>query len=104
MTQLFVVVLLVCVAAANAAEAQAVPMRGAKMQRARCYARQYAVPTQLVMAILDVEPNWQPYAVSDKGAAGLMQLLPATAYQFGVPQTASSLRRTFEAEWRISRS
>jgi soluble lytic murein transglycosylase-like protein len=84
MTQLFVVVLLVCVAAANAAEAQAVPMRGAEMQRARYYARQYAVPTQLVMAIIDVESNWQPYAVSDKGAAGLMQLLPATAYRFGV--------------------
>jgi soluble lytic murein transglycosylase-like protein len=48
------------------------------------YAREYAVPSDLVIAIIDVESRWQPYAISDKGAAGLMQLLPVTAYRFGV--------------------
>jgi soluble lytic murein transglycosylase-like protein len=51
---------------------------------AEWYATQYGVPFEFVAAIIDVESGWQPYAVSDKGAAGLMQLMPATAYKFGV--------------------
>jgi Transglycosylase SLT domain len=42
------------------------------------------VPYELVAAIIDVESGWQPNVVSAKGAVGLMQLMPATAYQFGV--------------------
>ena len=48
------------------------------------YASQYGVPFEFVAAIIDVESGWQPYVVSDRGAAGLMQLMPATAYRFGV--------------------
>ena len=48
------------------------------------YATRYGVPFEFVAAIIDVESAWQPYVVSDKGAAGLMQLMPATAYRFGV--------------------
>ena len=51
---------------------------------AEWYATQYGVPFEFVAAIIDVESRWQPYVVSDKGAAGLMQLMPATAYRFGV--------------------
>jgi soluble lytic murein transglycosylase-like protein len=54
---------------------------------ARCaeyYADIYRVPVELVDAVIEVESNWQPYAVSPKGAAGLMQLMPATAVRFGV--------------------
>ena len=47
-------------------------------------ATRYGVPFDFVAAIIDVESRWQPYAVSDKGSAGLMQLMPATAYRFGV--------------------
>jgi soluble lytic murein transglycosylase-like protein len=36
------------------------------------------------MAIIDEESGWNPYAVSDKGAVGLMQLVPQTALRFGV--------------------
>ena len=42
------------------------------------------MPFEFVGAIIDVESAWQPYVVSDKGAAGLMQLMPETAYRFGV--------------------
>src|SRR4030095_16136299 len=35
-------------------------------------------------AIIDVESAWQQHVLSEKGAAGLMQLMPATAYRFGV--------------------
>ena len=48
------------------------------------YARAYRVPLEFVQAVIDVESAWQPYAVSAKGAAGLMQLMPPTAFAFGV--------------------
>jgi len=42
------------------------------------------VPVELVAAIIDEESGWNPYAVSKKGAAGIMQLMPRTAARFGV--------------------
>jgi soluble lytic murein transglycosylase-like protein len=51
---------------------------------AELYARQCDVPVALVRAIIDVESGWQPGAVSPKGAIGLMQLMPATAREYGV--------------------
>ena len=54
------------------------------MQWADYYAAVYRVPPELVQAIIEVESAWQPRAVSNKGAAGLMQLMPSTAANFGV--------------------
>lgn len=51
---------------------------------AECYATVYRVPLELIMAIIDEESAWKPYAVSEKGAVGLMQLMPQTAQRFGV--------------------
>ena len=53
-------------------------------QWAAYYAAAYHVPVELVDAIIEVESDWNPYAVSNKGAAGLMQLMPETAYRFRV--------------------
>lgn len=44
---------------------------------------QYA-PPKLVKAVMQVESAGKPKAVSEKGAAGLMQLMPATAKELGV--------------------
>lgn len=48
------------------------------------YASDFGVPVALVDAVIQVESGWNPYAVSAKGAAGLMQLMPETALRFGV--------------------
>jgi soluble lytic murein transglycosylase-like protein len=42
------------------------------------------VRPDLVRAVVQVESGYNPYARSPKGAMGLMQLMPATAQQFGV--------------------
>lgn len=48
------------------------------------YAQHYRVPVALVRAIVERESHWQACAVSPKGAAGLMQLMPLTAQHLGV--------------------
>ncbi len=46
-------------------------------------ARSYDVNPLLVDSVIQVESNYNPFAVSSKGAEGLMQLMPATAQRFG---------------------
>ena len=43
-----------------------------------------SLPPQLVHSVIQVESNYDPLAISSKGAQGLMQLMPATARRFGV--------------------
>ena len=50
----------------------------------RYYAETYQLPIEFVEAIIDQESAWNPLAVSNKGAVGLMQLMPQTAARFGV--------------------
>ena len=64
--------------------AEPTPWRDYSARCAEYYANVYQVPVELVDAVIEVESNWQPYAVSPKGATGLMQLMPATAVRLGV--------------------
>lgn len=61
----------------------------------RHYADHYRVPPELIAALIDVESGWNPLAQSNKGAMGMMQLMPATARRFGAP-------RPFDAEQNIA--
>ncbi len=45
----------------------------------RVAAEKYKLPEALLLAVMAVESNFDPRAVSEKGAMGLMQLMPGTA-------------------------
>jgi soluble lytic murein transglycosylase-like protein len=62
--------------------APAVPVakrREAYQAHVRGAAEKYKLPEALILAVMAVESNFNPHALSDKGAMGLMQLMPATA-------------------------
>jgi soluble lytic murein transglycosylase-like protein len=50
----------------------------------KIYSQKYKVPPDLVHSIIKAESDYDHRALSVKGAAGLMQLMPETAAQYGV--------------------
>jgi len=47
-------------------------------------AREHGVSRHLIRAIIETESEFDPLAVSSRGACGLMQLMPGTVRRFGV--------------------
>lgn len=47
-------------------------------------ARTYGIDVELLQALIAAESAFNPAAVSDKGAIGLMQVMPDTARRFGI--------------------
>jgi soluble lytic murein transglycosylase-like protein len=60
------------------------PAKGPIADMVRSLAPQYRLDPDLVLAVVEVESNFDPGARSHKNAQGLMQLIPATAERFGV--------------------
>lgn len=48
------------------------------------YAQHYRIPVEFVRALVEQESAWRRCAISNKGATGLMQLMPETARRLGV--------------------
>ena len=64
-----------------------VPTSYLEIINSACY--QHGVDPSLVHAIIKVESGFNPYAMSKKGAMGLMQLMPQTAVELKVKNTFS---------------
>jgi len=48
------------------------------------YANHYGIPLDFARAVVEQESGWHVCAISKKGAAGIMQLMPQTAARLGV--------------------
>ena len=55
----------------------------------------FSVPVDLVKAVIQVESEFDPRAVSSAGARGLMQLMPFTARRFGVSDSFDPRQNIF---------
>lgn len=56
---------------------------------ATAYANHYGLPVEFVRAVIAQESGWHSCAVSNKGAVGIMQLMPETAMRLGVRNRCS---------------
>lgn len=69
-------------------------VQGRYGQFIRTAAERYSLDPELIRAVIKVESSFNPFVVSEKGAMGLMQLMPGTAEEMHV-------REPFEASDNI---
>lgn len=70
--------------AASPADSNTIPAESGVPEIIEAAAKKYDVDPLLVHSVIQVESAYNPYAMSPKGAQGLMQLMPGTARRFGV--------------------
>jgi len=78
-TILLLLVLAPCLTAASAAD-----LRKIYQPIIKQVAGKYRIDPELVHIVIRAESNYDAFAISSAGAMGLMQLMPATAAQYGV--------------------
>ena len=84
MRRSFVCLMAICAFSNCRAQSHSAEPRNEAEYYVHAYAEHYRVPIPLVRAIVERESNWRACAISPKGAAGLMQLMPKTAERLGV--------------------
>jgi soluble lytic murein transglycosylase-like protein len=67
------------------------------------FANQYGVDLKLAHALIKVESNYEPRAVSPKGAMGLMQIMPLVAQQYAVDDPFDPVKN-LDAGMRVLRA
>lgn len=65
------------------------------------YSSQYELPPQLIVAIIMVESGGRVFAVSPKGALGLMQVMPFWKNQLGIDGTLFDIDNNIRAGTQI---
>ncbi|WPL18637.1 Membrane-bound lytic murein transglycosylase C precursor [Thiorhodovibrio winogradskyi] len=78
--------------------ASSVPSRAELVKLIDRMAAKYGLDSSLVHAIVRAESNYNPHAVSHAGAVGLMQVMPATAADYGVSSTDKLFDPTINAQ------
>lgn len=78
------VAFLTCLITGRSALAAAADLKRIYDPVVQAVASEHSIDSELVHAVIKVESNYERFAVSDKGALGLMQLMPATARYYGV--------------------
>ncbi|MCB0405770.1 MAG: lytic transglycosylase domain-containing protein [Bdellovibrionales bacterium] len=71
--------------------ASALGLEGPLNQNVADAARRALLDPKLVQAVIEVESNYNTRALSNKGAMGLMQVMPATAGELGIHQPFHAL-------------
>ncbi len=71
------------------------PTAHAEVRAIRQAATLYQIPEPLVRAVIKVESDYDPRAVSHAGARGLMQLMPGTADRLGVKDISDPRENVF---------
>lgn len=73
----------------------ATKFRGEIIKAVRESADKFDLPEQLLMSMIKLESGFDPFAISDKGAIGLMQVKPGTARamveMFGIAESGYGL-------------
>lgn len=78
-------------AAKSGGRSRRVKVSGSEVRRAKQFeatvkaaSKHYSLPEAIIWAVMKTESNFYPEVVSNKGAQGLMQLMPGTAKDMGV--------------------
>lgn len=78
-------------AVASGGRSRRVKVSGSEVRRSKQFestvkaaSKHYSLPEAIIWAVMKTESNFYPEVVSNKGAQGLMQLMPGTAKDMGV--------------------
>jgi soluble lytic murein transglycosylase-like protein len=66
----------------NSSHSSSIP--SSYLLKIKTLSKEHKLREDLIIAVIKAESSFNPYAVSKKGAIGLMQLMPDTARQYGV--------------------
>lgn len=66
----------------NSSQVPSIPSR--YLSKIKKLSQKYGIKESLILAVARAESGFNPFAVSRKGAVGIMQLMPETAQKYGV--------------------